>query len=256
MRKSGSVRPWAVLFWLGVWQLMAMVLERIYLHGALLLPSPVAALVRLGEMAVTAEFWQTVAMSSGRILGGFVIACLLGTVLAALSARFALLRELLQPLLACVKAVPVASFIILALMWLSSRHLSLFISFLMVFPVIYSNVLSGILQTDRQLLEMAKVFRVPAGRLLRGIYLPQVMPYFRTACSLSLGLCWKSGIAAEVIGMPEGTIGEHLHTVKVYFETADLFAWTLVIVLVSVGFEKLFLRLLDKAAERIGAAWN
>ena len=158
----------------------------------------------------------------------------------------------MAPLVAGIKAVPVASFIILALVWLNSQSLSLFISALMVFPPVYLNVLEGICRTDRQLLEMARVFRVPFGRRLRGIYLPQVMPYFRTAVSLGLGLCWKAGAAAEVIGIPGGSIGERLYTAKVCFQTTDLFAWTVTIVAVSVIFERLFLALTDWAAGKAG----
>ena len=157
-------------------------------------------------------------------------------------------RELLAPLVAVVKAVPVVSFIILALVWLDSRSLPLFISALMVFPPVYLNVLAGIAAADVKLLEMARVFRVPLGRRLTGIYLPAVLPYFRSAVSLALGLCWKAGAAAEVIGLPSGTIGERLYTAKVYFQTPDLFAWTAVIVAVSVLFEKLFLALVDALA--------
>ena len=148
--------------------------------------------------------------------------------------------------------VPVASFIILALVWLNSQSLSLFISALMVFPPVYLNVLEGICRTDRRLLEMARVFRVPFGRRLRGIYLPQVMPYFRTAVSLGLGLCWKAGAAAEIIGLPAGSMGERLYTAKVYFQTADLFAWTVTIVAVSVVFERLFLALVDRLMGKAG----
>ena len=173
--------------------------------------------------------------------------------LAALSARFRRAEELLAPLVAVVKAVPVASFIILALVWLPSRGLAFFISALMVFPPVYLNVLEGIKRTDASLLEMARVFRVPFSRTLRGIYLPQVLPYFRAAVSVALGLCWKAGTAAEVIALSGGTIGERLYTAKVYFETPDLFAWTAVIVLLSAGFEKLFLLAVDKMAERMGA---
>ena len=151
-----------------------------------------------------------------------------------------------------VKAVPVASFIILAQVWLNSRSLSLFISALMVFPPVYLNVLEGICRTDRRLLEMARVFRVPLGRRLRGIYLPQVMPYFRTAVSLGLGLCWKAGAAAEIIGLPAGSMGERLYTAKVYFQTPDLFAWTAVIVAVSVAFEHLFLAAVDALVRKVG----
>ena len=110
-----------------------------------------------------------------------------------------------------MKSTPVASFTILCLIWIPSRNLSVFISFVMVFPVIYTNVLEGILSTDPQLLEMAEIFRLPLSRRIRYIYLSQVMPYFRSACTISIGMCWKSGIAAEVIGMPKGSIGEKLY---------------------------------------------
>ena len=251
-RKKTSLRLWAVAFWLVVWQLAAMALRAAYPHGELLLASPVNVLLRLGQLAVTAAFWRTVAWSAIRIFGGFLISTVLAVVLAALAAWKTWFRELMAPLAAAIKAVPVASFIILALVWLNSRSLSLFISALMVFPPVYLNVLEGICRTDRQLLEMARVFRVSFGRRLRGIYRPQAMPYFRTAVSLGLGLCWKAGAAAEVIGMPGGSIGERLYTAKVYFQTPDLFAWTVTIVAVSVIFERLFLALTDWAAGKAG----
>ena len=247
------LRLWAVLFWLAVWQLAAMAMAAAYRHGGLLLASPLTALGRLGELALTGDFWAALGRSAALILGGFLLSCALGTVCAALAARFRRLRELLSPLVAVVKAVPVVSFIILALIFFSSENLSLLISALMVFPPVYLNVLEGIGHTDRQLLEMARVFRVPVSRQLRGIYLPAVLPYFRSAVSLGLGLCWKSGAAAEVIGLPAGSIGEALYTAKVYFQTGDLFAWTAVIVTVSVIFERLFLRLVDAAVRKAGS---
>ena len=171
--------------------------------------------------------------------------------LAALSARFRRVEELLAPALLAIKSIPVASFIILALILFSSRNLAVLISFLMVLPVVYANVLEGIRSADRQLLEMGRVFRLPAGRRLRYLYVPQVYPFFEAACGVALGLCWKAGVAAEVIGMPQGSIGERLQQAKIYLDTPDLFAWTLVIVLVSLAFEKLFLRLLKAGARAL-----
>ena len=177
---------------------------------------------------------------------------MLAVALAALSARFAPVRELIAPLAAAVKAVPVVSFIILALVWVDGGSLSLLISGLMAFPPIYGNVLEGIAQTDRQLLEMARVFRVPWRRQLWGVWAPAVLPYFRSAVSLAIGLCWKSGVAAEVIGLRTGTVGERLYAAKVYFQTADLFAWTAVIVALSVVMERLILRGVDALAGKVG----
>lgn len=250
---KGRVKAWTIVFWLIVWQVGSMALKAAYPHGALLLPSPVAALLCLFRLGVTAAFWSTVARSCAHILGGFLVSCVAAVALAALAAAKPRAEELLSPLVAAIKAVPVASFIILALVWLDSRHLALFISALMVFPPVYLNTLEGIRRADAALLEMARVFRVPFSRVVRGIYLPQVLPYFRAAASTALGLCWKAGTAAEVIGLSAGTIGERLYTAKIYFETPELFAWTAVIVLVSAVFEKLFLFGVDRLSERVGA---
>lgn len=252
MKRQRPVRLWAAAFWLLVWEGASLALASTTGGRMLLLASPVQALGRLIALAATAEFWRAAAFSSLRVLGGFFLSCVLAVALAALAARLRWVRELLSPLVAVVKAVPVVSFIILALIFFSSENLSLLISALMVFPPVYLNVLEGIGHTDVQLLEMARVFRVPLSRQLRGIYLPAVLPYFRSAVSLGLGLCWKSGAAAEVIGLPEGSIGEALYTAKVYFQTGDLFAWTAVIVAISVLFERLFLRLVDAAVRKAG----
>ena len=246
MSGPGRIRLWAVVFWLAVWQIASMVI-----HQDLFLVSPVRVVVRLGQLVTEGFFWSSIANSLLRIGGGFLLAVVSGVVLGALAARFRRVQELLAPLMLAVKSIPVASFIILALMLFSSRHLAVLISFLIVLPVIYTNVLAGIRSADRQLLEMARVFRIPAARRIRYIYLPQVLPYFLSACTVALGLSWKAGVAAEVIGMPDGSIGEQLQQAKIYLNTPDLLAWTVVIVLVSLGFEKLFLALIRRAAKRL-----
>lgn len=235
----GTIRLWAVLVWLLVWQLGAMAIDQ-----KIILVSPFDVLVRLAELLPTLDFWQTIGYSLLRITLGFLLGVAAGTVFAALSARFRRVEEFLAPALLAIRSIPVASFIILALILFSSRNLAVLISFLIVLPIVYSNILSGIRAADHELLEMAQVFRIPAARRLRYVYLPQVMPYFQSACGSALGLSWKSGIAAEVIGMPDGSIGEQLQQAKLYLDTPDLFCWTLVIVLVSLAFEKIFLALL------------
>lgn len=230
-----------------------MALAAAYPHGGLLLASPVQAALRLLELLPSTAFWRAVGNSSLRIFGGFLVSCALALLLASLAAGRTWLRDLLAPPVAMVKAVPVASFIILALVWLDAEALSLFISTLMVFPPVYLNVLEGLRQTDQKLLELARVYRIPFRRRVWGVYLPQALPYFRSAASLALGLCWKAGVAAEVIGLPAGTIGERLYTAKIYLQTPDLFAWTAVILALSAIFERLFLAAVDSLARKVGA---
>ena len=245
-KKKILVNVLAVCFWLLLWQAASACIG-----SDLLLVSPVKVLVTLAKLVVTGDFWSTVLFSSVRILSGFVLAVLVGVALASLAAAFGAVRALLRPLMVTVKSIPVASFIILALLWLrSSGNLAVFISFLMVLPIVYTNTLTGIRQADPQLLELARLYRVPLSRTVRYIRLPAVLPPFRAACAVGLGLCWKSGVAAEVIGITSGSIGGKLYDAKLLFSTAELLAWTVVIVALSLCFEKLFLFWLDKAARR------
>ena len=240
------MKPWAVAFWLLIWQLAAMAVG-----SDILLVSPTRVLARLGELALEGSFWLSILHSLLRIGGGVLLGTLAGAGLALLSARFCRVRELLTPLMLAVKSVPVASFIILALVWVSSKHLAVLIVFLMVLPVIYGNALDGIDRLDPKLTEMARVFRLPPLQRALKVYLPQALPGFLTGCRLALGLCWKAGAAAEVIGMPRGSIGERLQQAKVYLDTPDLFAWTVVILALSHAFERLTLLFIEWAGRRL-----
>jgi len=219
-------RAGAVLFWLAVWQAAAMVIGQ-----EVFLVSPVQALRCLLRLLPQADFWHRVGFSAGRILLGFGLGVVCSAALAV--------------------ATPVASFIILALVWVRGSSLSVLISFLMVLPVLYGAVRTGIRAADPQLLEMAKVFRLPLGRRLRAVWLPAVLPAFRQGCSVALGICWKSGVAAEVIGLPNGSIGDALYRAKITLSTGELFAWTFVIILLSAAFEKLFLRALNAVSRAL-----
>ena len=219
----------ASVFWLGVWQAAAAAIGQ-----EVFLVSPVQAIGTLVELLPQAEFWQRIGFSAGRILLGFGLGVLSSAVLAVAAEKWEWVDALLAPVMQLVKATPVASFIILALVWVSGSSLSVLISFLMVLPVLYSAVRTGIGSADRQLLEMAQVFRLPLGRRLRAVWLPAVLPAFRQGCSVALGICWKSGVAAEVIGLPDGSIGDALYRAKITLSTGELFAWTFVIILLSV----------------------
>lgn len=239
-------RAGAILFALALWQFAAMALNQ-----NLLLVSPIKVIARLFTVWMEEGFFSTIWFSFRRIVGGFFLGFLLGLILGVLAGHFPLVETLLWPFVVTIKSVPVASFVIISLIWLSSSELSVFISFLMVFPVIYSNVVGGIKSTDRKLLEMAELYRLPFRKRLLYIHMPQLKPFLLSGCSVALGLSWKSGIAAEVIGIPNGSIGEMLYESKIYFNTADLFAWTVIIVLISLGFEKLFMKFLKTLYQRL-----
>ncbi len=245
MKKSTVQKCMAVLLALALWQAAAMAVDL-----PMLLCAPTQVALRLTTIWREEGFFPTVLFSLLRIGGGFLLAVITGVVLGVLAGRFPLLETLLWPYVVTIRAVPVASFIIIALIWLSGRQLAVFIAFLMVFPVVYGNTLQGIRSADGALLEMAALYRVPWRRRLGYIYLPHMKPFLLSACSVGAGLAWKAGVAAEVIGVVSGSMGEKLYESKIYFETCDLLTWTLIIVLVSVGLEKLLVWALKRGFAR------
>lgn len=235
------VRTGVLIFiWLCIWQAAAW-----GIGNRILFVGPVEVLGALKEQIGQPDFWRTIAHSSVRICGGFFCSFVLACVIGIAAGRYGLLREFLEPAVGLLQSVPVASFVILALIWIGSENLSVLISFVVVFPIIYRNTLQGMAATDRKLLEMAQVFEIGPVRRFWYIYRPALFPYLTASCRTAFGMAWKSGAAAEVIGVPDLSIGEKLYMAKIYLSTAELFAWTLVIIVVSRIFETLFLRILQ-----------
>lgn len=220
------------LFWGGVWWLAAAAVGL-----PLLLPGPADTLAALVRLAGTAEFWQSTGMTLLRVAAGYVFAVALGAVLAVVCYFVPLADAVLSPLRSIVKATPVSSFIILVLLWIQKGRVPAFISFLMVLPIVWTGVQEGLRAVDPQLVEMAGAYRLSPGKRLRWLYAPAVRPQFFAACMTGLGFAWKSGIAAEVIALPALSVGKNLYDAKIYLERADLFAWTLTVILLSMALE-------------------
>ena len=222
--------------WILIWQLAAMGLG----HGGLFLATPLQTLGALAQLAPTAAFWQRIVFSALRIMAGFLLAAAGGLLLGAAGARWHWVRVFIDPAMQLIRAMPVASFVILALLWVRSANLSVIVSFTHVLPVVYAGVLGGIADTDPKLLEMAKVYRLPLTARLRYIWLPGIFPSFCESC-----------IAAEVIGLPDHSVGDALYRAKITLSTPDVFAWTLVIVLLSAALSAAAAALLRTAKTRL-----
>ena len=226
----------AALLALTFWEIAALLI-----HQRILLVTPVAVARRLCTIWQVEGFARAIWFSFYHIAGGFLLGLILGCLLAYLAAKHPVVETLLWPWMATIKSVPVASFVVICLIWLSARNLSVFISFLIVIPIIYQNVLEGLRAENREMQEVATVFQLPWRKRFRYIELPKLRPFLLTACRVTTGMAWNAGIAAEIIGVPNGSIGKMLYTAKIYLDTDDLLAWTVIIVVISVVAEKVFL---------------
>ncbi|MCR4767952.1 MAG: ABC transporter permease subunit [Saccharofermentans sp.] len=223
-----------VLIWLVIWQVLALAV-----NNSILLSGPVETVEALITLGATPPFYLSVGITTGKILLGFLLGGLLGSVLALLSYRINIVKEFLSPFVSVIKSIPVVSFIIIALIWAGSSNVTIIVSAVISFPIFYKNLLEGLLVTDPKMLELAKVYQMKTSKKIRYIYLPSLTPHIKSAISLAIGMAFRGGITAEVVGQPLKSIGNGLYRAKINLATSEMLAWTLVAVLSAFLVEKL-----------------
>ncbi len=227
---GGILAP--ILFWVGLWALGACLVGR-----ELVLPSPLAVVRTLAGLMATAGFWRSALYSLGRVLWGFLLGSALGMALGGLTAAFGWCDRLLSPALRAVRTVPVVSFILLLFFWLPKNQIPATVAALMALPVVWRSTRQGLADADPQLLELSGHYGLGRWQTFRLVRLPAALPALCAGWETALGLCWKSGIAAEVICQPKWAAGTALQTAKAYLEAPTLFAWTMVVVALSLALE-------------------
>jgi len=232
--KSKYYRLFAFLFWIALWQLAALAA-----NSPVLLPSPVQTLEALFKLCAKNEFYHSIAATLGRVAAGLAASIVLGVVLGWCASRAKFVAHMMDPFVAAMKSTPVMSVILLAIVWLRAGNVPIFVCVLLCFPIMYTNTLHGILSIDKQLMQMARIYNVPRMKVLRGITLPSIKPDLYAGILIIVGFSFKSVITAEVLSSPKTSMGYGMYTTKLYLDTAELFAWTGVIILLSMCLEKL-----------------
>ncbi|GKX29919.1 ABC transporter permease [Vallitalea longa] len=231
----------AFIFWILVWEIIALLINK-----EIYLPTPYNTFKVLVSEIKTAMFWQTVFSTIFRVAIGFFIACIIGIIFGIICGVNKFIYEILNLIIVAVKSTPVMSFILIAVIWFKSDNVPIFICFLMCFPIIWTSVVGGINNIDKRLIDMAYVYKVDKKYIVKDIYIPSIVPYITTAMITSLGLGWKVTVAAEVLSSPKFSIGTKLYDAKVYVESEQLFAWTIVVIALSLILEYIFKYLLRK----------
>ncbi len=233
------------LFWILVWYILALIIDL-----PLIFPSPLSVLKRLGALLTTLDFYKIAILSFIRILIGVFIAVLCGCVIAFVCSLSKIIYDFFIPLVSIIKSTPVVAFVFLVNLFIGSEKTVIFICFLMVFPIVFTNVYQGIKSTDKDLLEMCKVYKIPLFKRVTSLYLPSVAPYFISSLLTSIGLAWKAGVAAEILCTPTLSIGYEIFNAKQYIEYIDLFAWIVTVVILSMLFELITSKILKIALDK------
>src|SRR5665647_223018 len=219
-------------FWLVVWQLLFLLYDKDFI-----LPSPFQTAKTLGLLLGQGTFYQASGITLLRVVIGLLLSFGSGVLLALLSYQNSFIRTVLSGMVTALKAMPVMSVILFAILCIVSGMVPVFVCFLMCFPVIYTNLLQGLDSTPLEYLELADVYKFSTKTRIEYVLLPWARPFLKAGLAICAGLSWKTVVAAEVLASPKISMGYHLLLSKTYFEADELFAWTIAIVTLSLLFE-------------------
>ena len=243
-QRLGGLRLLAVVAWLVIWQLASFAVG-----SRLLLAGPLETVLCLAGLGVRREFWATVAFSLVRIAAGFVASFVLALALASIARRLRVVEEFVAVGLGAVKSVPVVCIVVLLLMFVGSRNVSAVAVFLVALPALYFAAFEALGNLDSGMGELLDACGVRGLRCVLGHVWPSMHPFLVATCKNVVGMSWKAGVAAELVGMPLGSMGERIYQTKLLLETGELFAWTIVVVVLAAVSERAFLALLARSVD-------
>ncbi len=240
---SSLTRSLAPLFGLVIFIALWQVASGFYNH--VILPSPLEVARSVAYLTIDGRLWEHGRQSIIRGLTGFGLAVAAGVPLGLLIGISPLLSSFFRPLVVALQVVPLISWLLLAMIWLGFSQVPAFVVFVTTLPLITINTVQGVKNIDLQLMQMSAVFRIRRSRVFREIYLPQVLPYLMAGVSTALGTTWKAVAMAEFLSVSQG-IGARMALARINLETADLFAWTFILIGLGLITDRLLTYLVNK----------
>ena len=222
----------SILSLLIIWKILAVIINK-----TILVPSPEETFHELVYIIKSPYFIVTVLGTIKRVLLGFFISFILAMILSLLAGFNNVIYYLLKPIVTIIKVIPTMGVILLALIWLKSKYATIFVGFLIIFPILYENNLKGIKSVDKKLLEMAKIYEISSFNLVKDIYIPSMRPFILAGINNALSINLKIIIAAEVLSQLPNSVGSFLQIEKTALNTAGVFAWCLVALVIGGIFE-------------------
>ena len=237
--KKSLITLAVLVFWIGVWYISALIID-----SRILLPTPIDTLEALFELLSKGEFYLSLLLTLLRVISGLILGIFLGISLAIATYKVPALYTLIKPFISVIRATPVASFIVLLWVLLSGNVLSVVIAVLMVMPIVWQNTFDGFASVPKELKEVLEIYPVSFKRRFKVLYMPILSGYIYPAVIMSVGLAWKSEIAAEIIAYTKNSIGMYINDAKSFALTPSVFALTAVVIILSLSLEFLTKRML------------
>ena len=209
----------------------------VWVDNPIMIPSPKITFFEFIKIIRSQNFIIIVTATLTRVIIGFLISFISALILGILSGFFKPIYYLLRPVIVIQKATPTMAIILIAIIWLKAELAPILVGFLIIFPIIYSTVIQGIESVDVKLIEMSKVYKLSRLTVMKDIYIPSIKSSLMSIASSTIGLNLKVIIAAEVLSQPSVSIGTSFQIEKANLNTAGVFAWALISIIIASGFD-------------------